>query len=52
MTPVYYPVLLNLKGKKVIVAGGGKVAERKALPLLRSGAEVTVISPECTVRLK
>lgn len=52
ITPVYYPVLLNLKGKKVIVVGGGKVAERKALPLLRSGAKVTVISPECTERLK
>lgn len=52
ITPVYYPVLLNLKGKKCVVVGGGKVAERKALPLLRSGAEVTVISPECTVRLK
>lgn len=52
ITPVYYPVLLNLKGKKCVVAGGGKVAERKALSLLRSGAEVTVISPECTERLK
>ena len=52
ITPVYYPVLLNLKGKKVIVVGGGKVAERKALSLLRSGAKVTVISPECTERLK
>lgn len=52
ITPVYYPVLLNLKGKKIIVVGGGKVAERKALPLLRSGAKVTVISPECTERLK
>lgn len=52
ITPVYYPVLLNLKGKKCVVVGGGKVAERKTLPLLRSGAEVTVISPECTVRLK
>ncbi|MDP3049635.1 MAG: bifunctional precorrin-2 dehydrogenase/sirohydrochlorin ferrochelatase [Thermodesulfovibrionales bacterium] len=48
----YYPILLNLKGKKCVVAGGGKVAERKALSLLRSGAEVTVISPECTERLK
>ncbi|MBT9536664.1 MAG: bifunctional precorrin-2 dehydrogenase/sirohydrochlorin ferrochelatase [Nitrospirae bacterium] len=52
ITPVYYPVLLNLKGKKVIVVGGGKVAERKALSLLRSGAKVTVISPECTERFK
>ncbi len=52
ITPVYYPVLLNLKGKKCVVAGGGKVAERKALSLLRSGAKITVISPECTERLK
>lgn len=52
ITPVYYPVFLNLKGKKCVVVGGGKVAERKALSLLRSGAEVIVISPECTGRLK
>jgi len=48
----YYPILLNLQGKKCIVVGGGKVAERKALSLLKSGAKITVISPECTVRLK
>ena len=48
----YYPIFLNLKGKKCIVVGGGKVAERKALPLLKSGAKITVISPECTGRLK
>jgi len=52
ITPLYYPVLLNLKGKKCIVVGGGKVAERKALPLLKSGAKITVISSECTGRLK
>lgn len=48
----YYPIFLNLKGKKCVVVGGGKVAERKALSLLRSGAKITVISPECTVGLK
>jgi precorrin-2 dehydrogenase/sirohydrochlorin ferrochelatase len=47
----YYPAFLNLKGKKAVVVGGGKVAERKVLPLLKSGAEVTVISPFLTVRL-
>jgi len=52
ITPVYYPVFLNLKGKKCVVAGGGRVAERKALSLLKSGARVTVISPECTARLR
>jgi precorrin-2 dehydrogenase/sirohydrochlorin ferrochelatase len=47
----YYPAFLNLKGKKAVVVGGGKVAERKALSLLKSGAKVTVISPFLTVRL-
>lgn len=48
----YYPVFLNLKNKGCVVVGGGKVAERKVLSLLKSGAEVTVISPELTKRLK
>jgi precorrin-2 dehydrogenase/sirohydrochlorin ferrochelatase len=49
--PVYYPVFLNLKGKKAVVIGGGKVAERKILALLKAEAEVTVISPELTGKL-
>ena len=40
-----YPVMLNLTGKTVLVAGGGKVASRKVLSLLKAGALVTVISP-------
>ena len=48
----YYPAFLNLKSKKVIVVGGGKVAERKAFVLLRTGANVTIISPEVTKRIE
>ncbi len=48
----YYPAFLNLKGKKAIVVGGGKVAERKALTLIRAGANVTVISPQLSLRLQ
>lgn len=44
----YYPVFLNLKGKKVLVVGGGKVAERKILTLIKTGASLTVISPRIT----
>ena len=47
----YYPVFLNLEGKRCVVVGGGDVAERKVLALLDSGASVTVISPELTERL-
>ncbi len=47
----YYPAFLNLKGKKTVVVGGGKIAERKILALLKAGADVTVISPEITKRI-
>ncbi len=42
---VYYPIFLNIQGKKCVVAGGGKVALRKIKALLDHGANVTVISP-------
>jgi len=48
----YYPVFLDLRGKPCVVVGGGKVAERKALALLRVGARLKVISPSLTLRLR
>jgi len=48
---VFYPVYLDLKGKRVVVVGGGEVADRKAESLLETGASVTVISPEVTSNL-
>ncbi len=47
----YYPAFLNLKGKKAVVVGGGRIAERKVLTLLKAGADVTVISPRLTEKL-
>lgn len=41
-----YPVMINIKGKPVVVVGGGKVASRKIKTLLDEGAQVTVVSPE------
>lgn len=43
-----YPVVLSLAGKKVVVVGGGKVADRKIAGLLDSGATITVVSPDLT----
>lgn len=40
-----YPVMLKLIDQPVLVAGGGKVASRKVLSLLKAGANVTVIAP-------
>ena len=48
----YYPAFLNLKDKKAVVAGGGKVAERKARSLVNAGAAVKVISPDITENLR
>ncbi len=44
--PVYYPVFMNISGKKCVVAGGGEVALRKVKTLLEHGASVKVISPD------
>jgi precorrin-2 dehydrogenase/sirohydrochlorin ferrochelatase len=48
----YYPAFLNLKGKKAVVVGGGRIAERKVLSLIKAGADVTVVSPQLTERLR
>ncbi len=42
----YYPVSLNIAGKRCVVIGGGQVALRKVNSLLECQARVTVISPE------
>ena len=50
--PSYYPVFLDLQGRRCVVIGGGDVAERKALALLDSGARVTLVSPDATPALQ
>jgi precorrin-2 dehydrogenase / sirohydrochlorin ferrochelatase len=44
--------MLKLEGKKVVVVGGGKVAERKVSNLLGTGARIVVISPDATDELR
>jgi precorrin-2 dehydrogenase/sirohydrochlorin ferrochelatase len=44
----YYPITLKLSGRKAVVVGGGKVAERKITGLLGTGAVITVVTPEVT----
>lgn len=39
-----YPLFMNLAGKKCLVVGGGRVALRKVIALLRSKASVNVVS--------
>jgi len=42
---IYYPAFIDITGKKCLVVGGGKVAERKVAMLLRFGANIVVVSP-------
>ena len=48
---VYYPINLNLNGRKVVVIGGGRIAERKITGLIEAMAFVTVVSPKLTPEL-
>ena len=40
------PIILDLKGRKVLVVGGGRIAFRKAKAIADEGANVTIISPD------
>jgi len=48
----YYPILVDLSGRKAVVVGGGAVAERKIDTLLEYGAVVHVISRDLSPGLK
>lgn len=41
----YYPIFLNLAGRRVVVIGGGRLAKEKVEGLLGTEASITVIAP-------
>ena len=43
-----YPALLRIAGRRCVVVGGGRVAERKVAALLEAGGQVAVVAPEVT----
>ncbi|MEU6773878.1 uroporphyrinogen-III C-methyltransferase [Streptomyces sp. NPDC046759] len=43
-----YPVGLRLSGRRVVVLGGGQVAQRRLPALIAAGADVVLVSPEAT----
>ena len=43
-----YPSGLRLAGRRVVVVGGGNVAQRRVPVLISAGAQVTVVSPVVT----
>lgn len=42
----YYPIFLNVTGRRCVVIGGGQVALRKVKALLEHKADIKVISPD------
>ena len=51
MSHSYYPIALDLAGKRCLVVGGGLIADGKLDALLAAGAEITVVSPEVRPRI-
>ena len=42
----FFPLFVDISGKKALIAGGGKIAERRIKILLDYGADISVIAPE------
>lgn len=48
----HYPIFTQLHQRKVLLVGGGHVAERKAGALLEAGAHLLVVAQQTTARFK
>ena len=46
--PRYYPVFIDVKGRRCVVIGGGNIGQEKVEKLIECAADVVVISPEVT----
>jgi uroporphyrin-III C-methyltransferase / precorrin-2 dehydrogenase / sirohydrochlorin ferrochelatase len=51
MSDARLPVFLDLRGKRVLVVGGGSVATRRGVRVAATGADVTVVAPDVTDEL-
>lgn len=49
---MFYPITLNIEGRRAVVIGGGKVAVRKIRALIAGGASITVVSDQASEPVK
>ncbi len=47
----YFPAFFDLRGRRVLIVGGGEVAMRKLSLLERCGAEITVVAPQAVPQI-
>lgn len=47
---MFYPIMMNIKDKEIVIIGGGNVGYRKAQNFLEFGGKVIVISPDFFVK--
>jgi siroheme synthase-like protein len=50
--PDYYPIFLDLTGRRCVVVGGGAVAEGKVRGLLAANATIALVAPQLTPALR
>ncbi|NLY80574.1 MAG: siroheme synthase, partial [Lysinibacillus sp.] len=49
---MYYPLMLNLKGKNIVIVGGGQVAYQKLKGLENTGSNIKIVSPTISINIK
>ncbi|MEE0955856.1 MAG: bifunctional precorrin-2 dehydrogenase/sirohydrochlorin ferrochelatase [Eubacterium sp.] len=47
-----FPVFLDLSGRKLVVVGGGKIAERRIQTLAEFSDQITCLAPEATGKIR
>lgn len=48
----YFPLFVDIRGKKVLIVGAGTIASRRVRTLVQFGADVTVIAPELSEEIQ
>ena len=48
----YLPVMLDMRGKKILLVGGGAIASEKIGRLLDCTKDITVVAPDCSEKME